>query len=52
LPGISLPVGLTAGGLPVGIAIDGPENSDRQLLAVAAILEQIFAISARPAATE
>ncbi|MCH8303468.1 MAG: indoleacetamide hydrolase [Proteobacteria bacterium] len=52
LPGISLPVGWTAGGLPVGIAIDGPENSDRQLLAVAAILEQIFAISARPAATE
>ncbi len=52
LPGISLPVGLTAGGLPVGIAIDGPENSDRRLLAIAAILEQIFAISARPAATE
>lgn len=52
LPGISLPVGLTAGGLPVGIAIDGPENSDRRLLAIAAILEQIFAFSARPATTE
>lgn len=52
LPGISLPVGLTAGGLPVGIAIDGPENSDRQLLAIAATLEQIFGFSARPARPE
>jgi mandelamide amidase len=51
LPGISLPVGLTAEGLPVAIGIDGPENSDRRLLAIAAILEQIFAISARPPAT-
>ena len=47
LPGISLPVGLTAAGLPVGIEIDGPENSDRQLLAIAATLEQIFGYSAR-----
>ncbi len=52
LPGISLPVGLTSDGLPVGIEIDGPENSDRQLLAIAAILEQIFAYSARPLRTE
>jgi mandelamide amidase len=52
LPGISLPVGLTAKGLPVAIEIDGPENSDRRLLAIAAILEQIFAISARPPATD
>ena len=52
LPGISLPVGLTVDGLPVGIEIDGPENSDRQLLAVAAILEQVFEFSARPPATE
>ena len=51
LPGISLPVGLTAEGLPVAIEIDGPENSDRQLLAVAAILEQVFAFSERPATT-
>jgi len=52
LPGISLPVGLTAEGLPVAIEIDGPENSDRQLLAIAATLEQIFDFSARPAGTE
>lgn len=52
LPGISLPVGLTAEGLPVAIELDGPENSDRQLLAIAAILERILAISARPPAIE
>ncbi len=48
LPGISLPIGLTAGGLPVGIEIDGPEGSDRDLLAVARALEQIFEFAARP----
>jgi len=48
LPGISLPAGLTADGLPVGIEIDGPENSDRRLLAVAAALEKIVGYSARP----
>jgi len=42
LPGISLPAGLTASGLPVGMEIDGPEQSDRQLLAVAKTLETIF----------
>lgn len=52
LPGISLPIGLTADGLPVGIEIDGPENSDRRLLAVAAVLEEIFGYAARPAAPE
>ena len=52
LPGISLPVGLTEDGLPVAIEIDGPENSDRQLLAVAAALEQIVGFSARPAGPE
>jgi mandelamide amidase len=52
LPGISLPIGLTAEGLPVGIEIDGPENSDHRLLAVAAALEKIFGYSARPLAPE
>ena len=52
LPAISLPVGLTADGLPVGIEIDGPENTDGQLLAIAAVLEQIFGYSARPPHSE
>lgn len=48
LPGISLPVGLTASGLPVGMEIDGPEQSDRRLLAVAKTLEEIVGFTARP----
>ncbi len=49
LPGISLPVGLTTSGLPVGMEIDGPEQSDRRLLAVARVLEEIIDFSGRPA---
>lgn len=49
LPGISLPVGLTASRLPVGMEIDGPEQSDRHLLAVAKTLEEIVGFSDRPA---
>ena len=30
-----MPVALTSGGLPVGLEIDGPPGSDRDLLAVA-----------------
>jgi mandelamide amidase len=48
LPGISLPVGLTASGLPVGMEIDGPEQSDRRLLAVAKVLEGIIGFDGRP----
>src|SRR5690606_9856310 len=39
LPGISLPMGLTPGGLPLGLALDGPAGSDRRLLAIALALE-------------
>ncbi len=49
LPGISLPVGLTASGLPVGMEIDGPEQSDLRLLAVAKTIESIIGFSGRPA---
>jgi mandelamide amidase len=48
LPGISLPVGVTGSGLPVGLEIDGPEGSDRSVLAIAMTLEAIFGFSARP----
>jgi mandelamide amidase len=48
LPGISLPIGLTAAGLPVALEIDGPEGTDRQLLAIAEQLEKTFDFSARP----
>jgi mandelamide amidase len=42
VPGISLPVALTKGGLPVGVEIDGPAGSDRRLLGVALTLEEIL----------
>ena len=42
VPGISLPVALTSGGLPVGIEIDGAADSDRHLLGVALALEKIL----------
>ncbi len=39
LPGVSVPAGLTSGGLPVGISLDGPRGSDRRLLGIAQVLE-------------
>jgi Asp-tRNA(Asn)/Glu-tRNA(Gln) amidotransferase A subunit family amidase len=48
LPGISLPVGLTASGLPVGMEIDGPEQSDHRLLEVAKAVEKIIDFTGRP----
>lgn len=41
LPGLSLPMGL-AGGLPVGLALDGPAGSDRRLLAIGAAIEAVL----------
>jgi mandelamide amidase len=42
VPGVSLPMALTKIGLPVGIEIDGPANSDRRLLGIALTLERIL----------
>jgi mandelamide amidase len=42
IPGISVPVGVTSRGLPVGLAFDGPSGSDRDLLALAAALEAVL----------
>ncbi len=39
-PGVSVPAGLTSEGLPVGIQLLGPANSEPMLLALAAQLEQ------------
>ncbi|MBO9195984.1 indoleacetamide hydrolase [Rhizobium sp. 16-449-1b] len=40
IPGVSLPVGFTKDGLPVGLALDSVSGSDRLLLAVAAAIER------------
>ena len=39
IPGISIPMGLSKAGLPLGLELDGPVSSDRHLLAVAAAIE-------------
>jgi mandelamide amidase len=39
LPGLVLPAGLTADGLPMGLELDGPAGSDRRLLAIGGVLE-------------
>lgn len=48
LPGISLPAGLTAEGLPVGLELDGPLGTDRHLLGVAAAIERALPPLPRP----
>jgi len=42
IPGITLPVGLTASGLPIGIELDGPHGRDRELLALARHVEGLL----------
>jgi len=42
IPGISIPMGLTKAGLPLGLELDGPVSSDRRLLAVAAAIEALL----------
>ena len=49
IPGISLPSGLTSGGLPLGMEFDGPAGSDDRLLAIAAAIEPVFAFAGSPA---
>jgi Asp-tRNA(Asn)/Glu-tRNA(Gln) amidotransferase A subunit family amidase len=48
IPGISLPVGLSAEGLPIGMELDGPQGSDDRLLAIAAAIEPVFSFRHRP----
>jgi len=43
LPGISIPVGLTRSGLPVGMELDAPFGCDRRLLSIAASIEAALA---------
>ena len=42
IPGISLPVGITAAGLPIGMELSGPAGSDQQILSIAAAIEPLL----------
>jgi len=42
VPGITLPIPLASGELPVGLALDGPAGADLALFAVAASVERIL----------
>lgn len=42
LPGISIPIGLTGGGLPIGLEIDAAHGRDRELLDLARRVESVF----------
>ena len=41
LPGITVPAGRTAAGVPLGLAFDGPAGSDRRLIAIGLAYEAI-----------
>jgi mandelamide amidase len=51
IPGITLPAGLSASGLPIGLGLDGPFGCDRRLLAVAHTLEGVLPALPRPNST-
>jgi len=42
LPSLALPTGKTNDGLPIGILLDGPEDSDRRLLEIAVSIESLL----------
>ena len=42
VPGLTVPVAMTASRLPIGLELDGPAGSDRKLLAIGLALEQLF----------
>jgi Asp-tRNA(Asn)/Glu-tRNA(Gln) amidotransferase A subunit family amidase len=49
IPSLSIPAGLTAGGLPVGMQIDGPLGSDTNLLAIGMGIEALWGSLKAPA---
>lgn len=42
LPGLVLPAGMTSGGLPVAVELDGPSGTDRALLALGLSIERVL----------
>ncbi|TMH24858.1 MAG: indoleacetamide hydrolase [Betaproteobacteria bacterium] len=48
IPGVSVPIGLTGNGLPVGLELDAAAGSDRRLLAIAIAVERVFGFLPAP----
>jgi mandelamide amidase len=48
LPGISIPIGLSSRGMPIGLELDGPHGSDVRLLALAQRVEAAVGRIAAP----
>jgi mandelamide amidase len=48
IPGITVPVGVTSGGLPIGLAFDAPSGRDRDLLGLALAVEKLFPVPRAP----
>lgn len=48
IPGVSVPIGLTGDGLPVGLELDAAAGSDRRLLAIAIAVERVFGFLPAP----
>jgi indoleacetamide hydrolase len=42
IPGLALPAGMTAAGLPVGLELDGPLGTDRRLIAIGLAFENVL----------
>ena len=42
IPGLTLPAGKSKQGLPIGLELEGPTNSDKHLLAIGKLLETIL----------
>jgi aspartyl-tRNA(Asn)/glutamyl-tRNA(Gln) amidotransferase subunit A len=47
-PAISIPVGLTRDGLPIGLHIVGPRGADAKVLRAAHSFQKSFGFSERP----
>src|SRR5882724_12439300 len=49
IPGLTIPAGLgSSTGLPVGISLDGPRDSDQRLLAIGIAIERVLGRTAPP----
>lgn len=48
IPGLSLFAGMTAGGLPVGLELDGPLGSDQALLGIGIAIEALLGFAPAP----